>query len=36
MCERKIIMADEKKKGIISEFKEFIASGNVIDLQTFR
>ncbi len=25
-------MADEKKKGIISEFKEFIARGNVIDM----
>ena len=25
-------MADEKKKGIVSEFKEFIARGNVIDM----
>ncbi|MEZ3454335.1 MAG: large conductance mechanosensitive channel protein MscL, partial [Oscillospiraceae bacterium] len=25
-------MADEKKKGIISEFKEFIARGNVVDM----
>lgn len=25
-------MADEKKKGIIAEFKEFIARGNVIDM----
>ncbi len=25
-------MADEKKKGIIGEFKEFIARGNVIDM----
>ena len=25
-------MADEKKKGIITEFKEFIARGNVIDM----
>lgn len=25
-------MADEKKKGFIAEFKEFIARGNVIDL----
>lgn len=32
LYERKIIMADEKKKGIISEFKEFIARGNVIDM----
>ncbi len=32
MYERKIIMADEKKKGIISEFKEFIARGNVVDM----
>lgn len=26
------IMAEEKKKGIIAEFKEFIARGNVIDM----
>ncbi len=32
MYERKMIMADEKKKGIISEFKEFIARGNVVDM----
>lgn len=32
MYERKMIMADEKKKGIIFEFKEFIARGNVIDM----
>lgn len=32
LYERKIIMAEEKKKGIISEFKEFIARGNVIDM----
>ncbi len=25
-------MADEKKKGIVAEFKEFIARGNVIDM----
>ena len=25
-------MADEKKKGIITEFKEFIARGNVVDM----
>lgn len=25
-------MADEKKKGIIAEFKEFIARGNVVDM----
>ena len=25
-------MADEKKQGIIAEFKEFIARGNVIDM----
>jgi len=25
-------MADEKKKGIVGEFKEFIARGNVIDM----
>lgn len=32
LYERKIKMADEKKKSIISEFKEFIARGNVIDM----
>ena len=25
-------MADEKKKGIVAEFKEFIARGNVVDM----
>lgn len=25
-------MADDKKKGIIAEFKEFIAKGNVVDM----
>ena len=27
-----IIMADDKKKGIVAEFKEFIARGNVVDM----
>lgn len=30
--ERKLIMTDEKKKGVIAEFKEFISRGNVLDM----
>lgn len=32
MCYNKIIMTEEKKKGFIAEFKEFINRGSVIDL----